>query len=288
VKVIGVSMVFNEADIVAVNVRYHLALGLDAIWIVDNRSDDGTPDVLQELARDPRVRWRSEPSPVRQSDVMSALAREAHAAGADWVIPIDADEFWSTDGGQLRDILRTSTAGALRAEEINFVQRRTQLRRSPAALLTMTARCPNTYQDPHGERFCAGEISYVELQGLSKLVVRAAPNLSLFQGCHHVDGAPGPIEDCARLRLLHAPIRSRETLDSKAEGGRRARVAGRLPGESWHILRWAGLSAAELDAEWRANSYDTRGLDVGGDIRPLVTDLALRNALAPHVEAGGV
>jgi hypothetical protein len=85
------------------------------------------------------------------------------------------------------------------------------------------------------------------------------------------------------IRCLHATLRSRQTLDAKAEHGRRARIAGREASESWHILRWADMGPAELDAEWRANSHEDGLLDVYGVPHPLVVDHSLQRALAPSL-----
>ncbi len=114
-KVYGVSMVRNEADIVRVNVLYHLALGFDRFLIVDNGSSDGTTEILKDLGRDPRVRWTRDEGVYRQAEITTELAREALRDGADWVVPTDADEFWHAPRGKLRGVLERSRAGALMA-----------------------------------------------------------------------------------------------------------------------------------------------------------------------------
>lgn len=80
-KLYGLSMVRNEADIISVNVRCHLAAGFDRMLIVDNGSDE----ILRELDKDERVRCTRDASPsFRQGEVFTELAREAYAEGADW------------------------------------------------------------------------------------------------------------------------------------------------------------------------------------------------------------
>ncbi|MEA2503491.1 MAG: hypothetical protein QOG36_534, partial [Actinomycetota bacterium] len=57
-KLTGIGMVRNEADIIRVTVAYHLALGCDEILLVDNGSEDGTRCILRHHAEtDPRIRW---------------------------------------------------------------------------------------------------------------------------------------------------------------------------------------------------------------------------------------
>src|SRR5258708_3709562 len=139
-KVFGLMLVRNEVDILRINVLHHLALGVDRFLIVDNGSTDGTGDVLRELAEGNRIDWNEEPGPYRQSEITTELARQAFEQGADWVIPIDADEFWYAPRGNLRQVLEQSTAGALQVEVINFVQRREQALPLQEALLSMTRR----------------------------------------------------------------------------------------------------------------------------------------------------
>ena len=98
VRLYGVSMVRNEADIVRANVLYHLSMGFDRLLIVDNASTDGTRRALRNLGRDPRVRWTRDRGSFRQGEVFTELDRQAFAEGADWVAPVDADDFWCARG----------------------------------------------------------------------------------------------------------------------------------------------------------------------------------------------
>ena len=135
-KIVGVTLVRNVADIIAVTVRYHLGLGLDEVRILDNDSTDGTPDVLQQLAADDdRVRWRSAPGEYQQAELVTALAQEASRDGADWIVPFDADEFWYAPCESFRSVLERTTAGALRAQVVNYIQTRDQSRREASALV---------------------------------------------------------------------------------------------------------------------------------------------------------
>src|SRR5690349_20685335 len=127
-RAFGVMMVRNEADILRTNLYYHLALGIDQFLIVDNGSSDGTDGILQQLSReDERIRWTRQAGGFRQAEVTTELAREAYLRGADWVLPIDADEFWHAPHGNFRGVLASSSAGALQVQLVNFIQRREQL-----------------------------------------------------------------------------------------------------------------------------------------------------------------
>src|SRR4028119_277959 len=122
-RVYGLLVARNEVDIIRTNVLYHLSLGLDRLLVVDNGSSDGTDRVLGELARDPRVRWTRDEGLFYHGHIATELAREAYGEGADWVVPIDADEFWYAPGGDLRGVLEQSEAGALGAAGWHALQR---------------------------------------------------------------------------------------------------------------------------------------------------------------------
>ena len=94
-KIFGVTLVRSEADIIAVTIRYHLQLGLDGLFVLDNASSDGTDKILERLAQaDDRIRWSRHEGEYQQAELTTGLAREALRAGADWIVPFDADEFW--------------------------------------------------------------------------------------------------------------------------------------------------------------------------------------------------
>src|SRR5512143_161327 len=107
-KVFGLMIVRNEVDILRINVLHHFSLGVDRFLIVDNGSTDGTDGVLRELSANGRLEWRRDGGPYRQSEITTELAQEAFRQGADWVIPVDADEFWYAPFGDFRSVLEKS------------------------------------------------------------------------------------------------------------------------------------------------------------------------------------
>lgn len=94
----GVAMVRNEADIIEAFVRHNLTL-LDGLTIVDHRSADATLAIVEALAREglPLRLLRSDSVAYAQQEVTSAAVRQTFAAtAADFVFPLDADEFVKT------------------------------------------------------------------------------------------------------------------------------------------------------------------------------------------------
>lgn len=94
-KIVSLSMVRNEADIVEAWVRYHAEI-VDLMAIVCNRSADNTRDILTALEAEglPLELHDREVLDHDQSDVVTGLMRDvARRHRPDWFIPLDADEF---------------------------------------------------------------------------------------------------------------------------------------------------------------------------------------------------
>jgi glycosyltransferase involved in cell wall biosynthesis len=278
-------MVRNEADIVRLNIVYHLSLGIDRMIVVDNGSTDGTYKVLQQLSdRDPRVRWSRDDGPFHKERVLTRLAREAFREGADWVVPIDADEFWYAPGGDFRGLLENSRAGVLVAPTVNFIQRRSQRESSPDALLHMTRRAASPI--PLAQDLVeARQIAFVEKMYRPKCVCRPTGEIQIETGHHKVFGANGPSEDTHELLCLHAPIRSRAALEERVRTANRPTEAGRKRGQGryrrTYLAKFEGES--DIEREWEANSYRGNYLDVYGQRHRVVFDPRLRDAVAPFI-----
>jgi hypothetical protein len=285
-RLFAIATVRNESDIIGLNVRYHLWRGVDRFFIVDNGSTDGTTECLSRLARDRRVSWTRDDGPWHQAEAQTELARTAARAGADWVVSIDADEFWTPAGrgDSLQRALADCRGEAVRVPVVNFVQDRRAGDLRPGLVLSMVYRVASPVGPPEAceQLVEAGEIAYVEMEYSPKVIARASEAMGFITGAHGVAGLT-PIEVVAtdRIVCLHAPLRARSILESKAEQGQRCEAAGRLPGEAWHVRRWYRLAdqPGALDAEWAANSQRDGTLQVGGREHRLVRDTRLRDAV---------
>ena len=286
----AISTVRNEADIIDLNLRYHLRHGVDRFFIIDNGSTDGTTRHLARFGRDSRIQWTRDEGDWHQADALTELARTASRAGADWVMSIDADEFWFPSGGtrSLKQALASCTGDAVQVEVVNFVQDRRHDELRPGLLLSMTYRVarPVGPQEECERLVESREIAYVEMQYPAKVIVRARSEVVFAAGAHVVPGvSPEAPHRTGQIVCLHAPLRARRILDAKAEQGYRCEIAGRGSGEAWHVRRWYRLSgqAGELDREWTANSQARGMLSIDGRDRALVRDLRLRDAVRPFV-----
>jgi hypothetical protein len=287
-EIAAISMVKDAAWLIAANIRHHAAAGVSRFLVVDHGSTDGTPDLLRRLAADVRLELFVYDGPFRQAEILTDLARYAFRTGSDWVIPIDADEFWVCEGALLPEALGAEEADALQVPVVNFVQRRDQRVSYERALLTMTRRV----REPIGREGEAhsivngGQAAFVEARFLPKWITRASPSLTISRGNHHVHG-PSRRRRTDSIVCLHAPLTSFEHLQSRREHGLAVAAVADDPRVGWQSRRWQALAdAGELEREWAANSYDETGcIERAGEKRPLVEDLRLASAVADHLAA---
>lgn len=93
-RLVAVSIVKNEADIIEAFVRHSLAW-VDHHLIFDHDSTDGTREILGALQREglPLTLFRDDaPGHLQQARSNQLTRLAAEAQGADWVLPLDADE----------------------------------------------------------------------------------------------------------------------------------------------------------------------------------------------------
>lgn len=220
-KLVAVSVVRDELDIVEPFVRHAAAL-VDEVIVTDHGSTDGTREVLAELARELPLTVRDDDAPgLRQAQRMTRMMREAvENRGADWVIPLDADEF---PIGLWRETLAQSDASApLEARWRTYV--------------------PDPADDPE-ELNPALRLRHrlaAEANPWAKVAVPAAlvrAGSSLAQGSHELLAQGRKVEArlAPELRLAHLPVRSVGQYAAKVALAQLATLVtpGRAP--SWNL-----------------------------------------------------
>ncbi|TMH59348.1 MAG: glycosyltransferase family 2 protein [Betaproteobacteria bacterium] len=222
-RLLGVTMVRNEADVIEAFVRHNLSI-VDGLLIVDHGSFDGTPGILAKLESEGlplRVVHDADPA-YRQAGSMTALAREALTRdAADFVFALDADEF-------LKVRSRTELEAAL-----------AEVPRGMHAVMHWLTYVPDAFDDD-AAGFGPGHLWWrleTERQTLLKVIVSRAllerPTDSIAMGNHSVLSRTEPhAPPHARLRqdvvaLAHCPVRSRAQLEAKIVIGHLAHLAAR-------------------------------------------------------------
>jgi len=203
-KLVMTLLVRNEADIVQVNIDYHLAQGVDYVIVTDHGSSDGTSEILREyermgvakVIRDDRAGHHQSERVTR----MAEIARLGH--GADWVIHNDADEFWWPLVGDLRDVFSSMPTqfGQIQVKRRNF-------RPEPDG------------EGPFYTRLVHREASSLNLSGVEleiKIAHRAVPGVVVAPGNHSIRGVDlAPVPAGEVLEIFHFPMRSYEQFEHK-------------------------------------------------------------------------
>ena len=260
----GISVVRNEADVIGATIRHHFNEGFDFLLVADNDSTDGTPALLEGMAReDRRLRISKAAGAFRQSDILTSLAQDAVRAGASWVIAFDADEFWHAPMG-VAEALRSVRADLLEVSVINFIQHRDQSFLEPGAILRAQYRPKVSVGSSSEARHLveSDACSFVEMSYPTKWVGRAVTGMQIDAGNHFIGGVGEARMRSNDILCLHVPLRAREVLKYKIEHSERLDQAEIPPDLGWHIRRLAQVAKlGNLDQEWCANSQLEGHLD---------------------------
>lgn len=202
----------DEEEVLAQNLAHHLEQGVDLIIVTENGSTDGTPGILADFSRKGRIQVIREPEhDYRQARWVTRMARLAAGEGADWVFHDDADEFWfaADPARSVRDVFAGlgPAVGALAVPRFNFLPSRDE-------------------EQAWWERLVMRDREPRNMSGKPlppKIAHRAAPDVTVGDGAHRVEGIDASPIDGAPLEVLHFPMRSYEQFEQRTVMTARAR-----------------------------------------------------------------
>jgi hypothetical protein len=238
-KLCGVTMLRNEADIVESFVRHNLSL-LDSLFVVDHGSSDGTSEILAALVAEglPLEVDRDASAGYLQSEIMTHAARHAFARhGADFVFAIDGDEFLKVPRrGLLEDVLATLPQGLHGA-----MQWQTYVpdfdRAAPATPNVLARATRRLAEERHGLHKVIVARSFAEMP---EAVIAVGNHVVLPHAAHAI--AEQPVRQAKIsadvVALGHIPVRSARQLANKIVIG-------------WLAHCVARRSNADLAFHWR-------------------------------------
>lgn len=219
-RVFAVSMVKDEADVIAGTLRHLDGEDVDGIIVADNGSTDETRKILDSIELECELVIVDDPDVAyRQSEKMTFLAGLAAERGATWIVPFDADELWVFRGDRLGVELRACVADVATAELFNHF---------PSAV------------DPAGDDPFETIVWRQQSPApLPKVAFRWRDGAVIDQGNHGVTlDFPDPPIVASGLEVRHFPYRSVEQFVRKARNGAAAYAATDLP--------------ADVGAHWRS------------------------------------
>ena len=94
-NIIATILARNEEDIIAANLEHHINLGINRFIVTLNCSTDSTRDIIRSYSEVAVLLEDDDPSH-NQSRLVSNMAKIAAKLSPDWIIHLDADEFWES------------------------------------------------------------------------------------------------------------------------------------------------------------------------------------------------
>lgn len=246
-KLVLITMVKNECDIIESFIRHHLNI-VDTILVVDHNSCDSTNLILQSLkseglpihiCKDTRVEKAQD---IIMTNLMYRAVKEFYA---DIVLPIDADEFLvsSPDKKNCRKLLQELDTNSVHiVDSFNYF---------PSSL------------DDETEKFILWRSSLRSSikQNLSKVIVGREIiekfHISLEMGSHNIGVSRRKRKlithcQCSDIHIAHIQVRSKNQFISKIAVGWIAGSArpGRKPSDSIHLKNSFNKLKAGLDLDY--------------------------------------
>jgi len=271
-KVVMTLLARDEADVVENWLDFHLAAGADFVVATDNRSQDGTTEILERYARGGHVHLiRESGEDLRQDEWVTRMARLAATDfGADWVINSDADEFWWPRGESLGDVLAAVPVryGTVTAFLRVFVPRPGEGPFAERMTVRFSALAP--INDPASL-----------YKPIRKVVHRGHPEIRLTRGNHALVDSPfAPLRGWFPIEVFHFPLRTPAQTAHKAElqGTAFARHIERAP-TAYHRNMFEALGSGRIRDYYEALVVDDDELERGRASGRLVDDTRLRDAL---------
>jgi hypothetical protein len=271
----------DEIDVVEPWLAFHLNAGVDVVIATDNRSQDGTTEVLEDYAKSGHVRLIREPGEdLRQNEWVTRMARLAATEyGADWVINSDADEFWWPRGASLSEVLaavppRYGTVGAF-----------------------LRVFCPRPGDEDFAERMTVRFSALAPINDpaslykpIRKVVHRGHPEIELTRGNHALVGSPfAPLRGWFPIECFHFPLRSvaQSAHKAKLQGEAFEKHISRAP-TAYHAEMFDALKRGRMTEYYEALVVSDEELERGRGEGRLVVDTRLRDALRElRVDGGG-
>lgn len=243
----------NEEDVLEQNIRFHKAMGVDGFIITDNDSTDGTGRIIEKYKRKGWV-WESileKGKDHRQKiwvDRMIWLAKTKF--GADWIIDADADEFWYTPSGNLKEVLAKASANVLTCRSISMYPEEGK----PLEEWDKAVRVIDRPEDYGLSRYP------VFVGQIPKVAHKAKGYIQISSGNHKVIMFPKRKRSCPDIWIYHYNIRGKGQFMRKMVDGGKALALNpsKHGGRHWRYfygLHQQGLLEAEYDKVVGKNCY---------------------------------
>jgi len=255
-KLVMTLLVKNEVDIVRQNIEFHLRHGVDYIIATDNISDDGTYEILKEFEKMGVLYLIQEKEQdYDQAKWVNRMGRIAlDQFGANIIFHCDADEFWYSKSGELKnELLSNPLIDILNIEVINvLLEDKNMSERFPADAKYVVEN-PIIPKDRREE---SRNVPFFLFRCTSAVMYRLnGKYLNVSQGNHRVIERKYYVSrKSTDIIIYHFPIRGKSSFFSKVVLGGAAleRNTALNSNKGWHWRRWYNFyKKGELEQEYQ-------------------------------------
>jgi glycosyltransferase involved in cell wall biosynthesis len=203
--------VMDEADLVVPAIEHLYRIGTDHVIVFDMGSTDGTLEAVEQLAG-PRLDLVRLTNDTPWDKLARLTVESVKRVPADWVLFLDADEFWLPATGSLRDCAALSGHDCVTVDRHNVVATPSgplmplpPVPEAYSSIYLYTRKIPNFRQ--HMEQ--NPDTPWISGVPVPKVISRTAFIQSVTMGAHDIATADGQAARRARARDLvvaHLPV----------------------------------------------------------------------------------
>ncbi len=263
----------DEASLLARAIDHLHSIGVDQVIATDMGSTDGSLDILRRYRDEGSLQLveLDDRAPDMLHEWSPRITALVKAAGVDWAIFLDADEFPLPSTGSLKDCRALASADVLLIDRFNVPLSPAGIEFPELALTTYYARIPMIVEpiaDFHDHLLPHPDTPWIRGVPMPKAMARPSQMASVITGGHDI--VPQPGAQLRRVRpadlvIAHLPFTDRSRFVAKVENvsstiaANPAFFQGRI---AWHWRRWLGqLRDGTLDAEFDRQIFSRDKID---------------------------
>jgi hypothetical protein len=267
VKISAILSVLDEVELIEQAIHHLRAIGVDLIIACDLGSSDGTYEIMERYRSDDDF-WLfrlTQNSGHWDEDGDRAIIALAKSAGVDWVLALDADEFWIPREGSLKASPLLKEFDVLSVDRFN-VPLGVNGPMMPSRLV------PERYEellviakpveDPRAHLVRNPGDAWIRMWQDPKVMFRPERIISLGPGAH--GAVAGDLRPLRRTRpsdlvIIHLPFTTQMRFARKIDNIRRTmgdEVDYDYDVPAWHWRRWVGFAQqGRINEEFEASRF---------------------------------
>jgi GT2 family glycosyltransferase len=289
----------DEVEFIEQSILHLRAIGVDKIIVCDMSSTDGTLEILEKYRSDYlsffSLKNATEADHLEEEEEWAVEAWKRYSlAPCDWVIFLDADEFWLPASGNLKDCAGFYSADLLVVDRYNVVLGKNgplmPLDLKPAAYGRVDLYAKPVPDFHLAKQAHARSMPWIRGAAEPKIAARRSRMVKLAVGQHDMAMSPGSRREKPEdLLVAHVALSTRSRFERKVANIRsiyaEAGIDLSLPEESWerygtawHWRRWATLpDLAKEFEEYAVGDQELAALRRDGEIMSARELLDLRS-----------